>query len=112
MSRKVYLGDVGNEMCCSFCRRKAPEVKLISSPSDYPRAYICDQCIAVCTSILDDEEGERERDLWRELLDALRTWLERESEGADASSELDAVRRLATSILTGRPEPGSPPSLS
>ena len=32
--------------------------KLISSPSDYPRAYICDECVAVCNSILDDDKGE------------------------------------------------------
>lgn len=29
--------------------------KLISSPSDKPEAYICDQCITVCNSILEDE---------------------------------------------------------
>ena len=28
---------------------------LISSPSDYPRAYICDECIAVCKAILEDD---------------------------------------------------------
>ncbi len=33
--------------------------KLISSPSDYPRAYICDECIAVCNSILEDDRAER-----------------------------------------------------
>jgi ATP-dependent Clp protease ATP-binding subunit ClpX len=33
--------------------------KLISSPSDYPRAYICDECIAVCNSILEDDRGEQ-----------------------------------------------------
>ncbi len=32
--------------------------KLISSPSDYPRAYICDECIAVCNSILEDDRSE------------------------------------------------------
>jgi ATP-dependent Clp protease ATP-binding subunit ClpX len=32
--------------------------KLISSPSDYPRAYICDECIAVCNSILEDDRAE------------------------------------------------------
>jgi ATP-dependent Clp protease ATP-binding subunit ClpX len=44
---------------CSFCHKSQEVVaKLISSPSDYPRAYICDECIAVCNSILDDERGE------------------------------------------------------
>ncbi len=32
--------------------------KLISSPSDYPRVYICDECIAVCNSILEDDRRE------------------------------------------------------
>ena len=32
--------------------------KLISSPSDYPRAYICDECIAVCNSIMEDDKPE------------------------------------------------------
>ena len=32
--------------------------KLISSPSEYTRAYICDECIAVCNSILDDDRPE------------------------------------------------------
>jgi hypothetical protein len=33
--------------------------KLISSPSDYPRAYICPECIAVCNSIMEDDIPER-----------------------------------------------------
>jgi ATP-dependent Clp protease ATP-binding subunit ClpX len=33
--------------------------KLISSPSDYPRAYICDECIAVCNSILEDDRHDQ-----------------------------------------------------
>ena len=33
--------------------------KLISSPSDYPRAYICDECIEVCSRILDDDKAEQ-----------------------------------------------------
>jgi ATP-dependent Clp protease ATP-binding subunit ClpX len=31
---------------------------LISSPGEYPRAYICDECIAVCNSILEDDRPE------------------------------------------------------
>jgi ATP-dependent Clp protease ATP-binding subunit ClpX len=33
--------------------------KLISSPGDFPRAYICDECVAVCNSILEEERSER-----------------------------------------------------
>jgi ATP-dependent Clp protease ATP-binding subunit ClpX len=44
---------------CSFCHKSQDVVgKLISSPSDYPRAYICDECIAVCNSILEDDRHE------------------------------------------------------
>ena len=45
---------------CSFCHKSQDVVgKLISSPSDYPRAYICDECIAVCTSIIEDDRHEQ-----------------------------------------------------
>src|SRR3979409_1499927 len=43
-------------LLCSFCHKSQDAVaKLISSPSDYPRAYICDECVAVCNSILEDD---------------------------------------------------------
>jgi ATP-dependent Clp protease ATP-binding subunit ClpX len=43
---------------CSFCHKSQDAVaKLISSPSDYPRAYICDECVAVCNSILEDDKS-------------------------------------------------------
>src|SRR5213592_1415132 len=46
---------------CSFCHKSQDAVaKLISSPSDYPRAYICDECIAVCNSILEDDRNEQQ----------------------------------------------------
>ena len=45
---------------CSFCHKRQDEVgKLISSPSDYPRAYICDECIAVCWFIFEEEKNEK-----------------------------------------------------
>jgi len=45
---------------CSFCHKSQDVVgKLISSPSDYPRAYICDECISVCNSILEDDRHEQ-----------------------------------------------------
>ncbi len=44
---------------CSFCGKTQDQVgKLISSPSDYPRAYICDECVGVCNSILEDDQAE------------------------------------------------------
>lgn len=45
---------------CSFCHKSQDAVaKLISSPSEFPRAYICDECIAVCNSILEDDRHDR-----------------------------------------------------
>jgi ATP-dependent Clp protease ATP-binding subunit ClpX len=44
---------------CSFCHKSQDAVgKLISSPSDYPRAYICDECVAVCNSILEEDRSQ------------------------------------------------------
>ncbi len=45
---------------CSFCQKPQDAVaKLISSPGDHARTYICDECVAVCTSILEEERSER-----------------------------------------------------
>ena len=39
---------------CSFCRKTQDVVaKLISSPKHDAPAYICDECVSVCNSILD-----------------------------------------------------------
>lgn len=44
---------------CSFCHKSQDIVgKLISTPGDYPKAYICDECVAVCNSILEEDKGE------------------------------------------------------
>lgn len=47
---------------CSFCHKRQEFVgKLISSPSDWPRAYICDECIAVCYSIIEEDARQAHR---------------------------------------------------
>jgi ATP-dependent Clp protease ATP-binding subunit ClpX len=33
--------------------------KLISSPSEYPRSYVCNECVSVCQQILEDEKREQ-----------------------------------------------------
>jgi ATP-dependent Clp protease ATP-binding subunit ClpX len=44
---------------CSFCHKSAdPERRLISSPIEQSRIYICDECVAVCTRLL--EKGAEE----------------------------------------------------
>jgi len=45
---------------CSFCHKTQEQVeKLISSPSEYPRSYICNECVVVCQQILEDEKREQ-----------------------------------------------------
>ena len=44
---------------CSFCHKPQDAVgKLISSPGESPRAYICDECVTVCNSILEEDRAE------------------------------------------------------
>lgn len=104
-------------LCCSFCRKSQDSVsKLISSPSDYPRAYICDECIAVCASILADDRdrlpgvsgtpvnGEEKHALLAHqmtpsLLSAIEHWIRHESLGVDASHELGRVRKIAVEMM-------------
>jgi ATP-dependent Clp protease ATP-binding subunit ClpX len=45
---------------CSFCHKSQDQVeKLISSPSEYPRAYICNECVTVCQQILEEEKRDQ-----------------------------------------------------
>jgi ATP-dependent Clp protease ATP-binding subunit ClpX len=53
---------------CSFCHKVQEQVeKLISSPSEFPRAYICDECVRVCQQILDEEKREQTAPVSRRL---------------------------------------------
>ncbi len=94
-------GQSNNELRCSFCRKSQDTVgKLISSPSDDSRAFICDQCIVVCHSIIEDDRGPEGdpiagNPLLDEFLAAVEQWIERESHGQDESEQLSTVRRLA-----------------
>ena len=102
-------------MICSFCRKPQSEVqKLIASPSDGSRAYICDECIAVCANIVKEaaaetvpeqapiiEEGHPllEHARASELFAALELWIKRESLGEDAAEELGQVRAIAGEMM-------------
>lgn len=47
------------EKRCSFCHKGEDAVrKLISSPDDRPRAYICNECVAVCSKILQADSSD------------------------------------------------------
>ena len=53
-------GGGDSSLSCSFCHKDQNDVgKLISSPSEYPRAYICDECIAVCNAIFEEDRFAR-----------------------------------------------------
>ncbi|MBU5419440.1 ATP-dependent Clp protease ATP-binding subunit ClpX [Acetanaerobacterium sp. MSJ-12] len=46
-------GNSGNMLFCSFCGKSADEVsKLITGPG----VYICDECVSLCQSFLDDDD--------------------------------------------------------
>src|SRR5579864_9484314 len=91
---------------CSFCRKSQRTVgKLISSPNDYPRAYICDECIGVCAAILADDRAESappppmdsphpllNHPLASSLMEAIEIWIREESLGNDIVSALLNVR--------------------
>ncbi len=48
---------------CSFCHKTQAAVeRLIASPGESGRAYICNECIGVCQSILEEEKREQRSD--------------------------------------------------
>ncbi len=98
---------------CSFCGKSQDTVgKLISSPSDYPRAYICDECV-------DRYTPDEQRFLLSapaalpnrpshclmchpdalQLLAAIERWALAERERRDSDAELADVRRLARAMM-------------
>ena len=45
---------------CSFCRKSQDVVtKLIATPGDYPKSYICDECVLICNAILEEERSSK-----------------------------------------------------
>jgi ATP-dependent Clp protease ATP-binding subunit ClpX len=79
---------------CSFCHKSQDVVgKLISSPSDYPRAYICDECIAVCNSILEDDRQDHSHGAPHKLPKPLelKEYLDQYVVGQDATKKKLAV---------------------
>ncbi len=43
---------------CSFCGKGQHDVKKLIASSELPRVYICDECIAVCAFILEEDQPE------------------------------------------------------
>jgi len=52
-------GDENENLFCSFCGKNQKEVKkLIAGPA----VYICDECIQLCSEIIEEESGKEARD--------------------------------------------------
>jgi hypothetical protein len=109
-------GRQPSSLCCSFCQKSQDSVsKLISSPSSAPKAYICDECIAVCASILEDDRDPLPalsgaavnvdehpllaHRLTSSLLSAIKSWIGQESLGVDATREFGEVHRIARAMM-------------
>ncbi len=98
-------------LCCSFCRKHQDTVEtLIPSPDG--RAYICDQCIAVCAAIIEDARVASqdssssdlefvcrhpflEHPLVSQLLEAVESCVHEESIGNQEPVALSRMRTLA-----------------
>jgi ATP-dependent protease Clp ATPase subunit len=110
--------DTGS-LRCSFCGKTQEESgNLISSPSDYPSAYICAECIEVCMTIIEDQRADANRasgfvqpepqhpllsdSRASELMDCLTEWILQESLGQPAFEQLNRLRDLASRMLQER----------
>ncbi|NVM25242.1 MAG: ATP-dependent Clp protease ATP-binding subunit ClpX [Desulfobacterales bacterium] len=62
MTRK---DDLSGELVCSFCGKSQDEVKkLIAGPS----VYICDECVSLCSEIIDEEYEQEEKSKQKDFL--------------------------------------------
>ena len=55
--------DINDNLFCSFCGKNQKEVqKLIAGPA----VYICDECIQLCSEIIEEERGKevRKENFW------------------------------------------------
>ena len=107
-------------MQCSFSHKSKDVVgKLISSPSDYPRAYICEECVRVCNNILEDDGMKPPQaqhsnrpshcltchPMAPSLLLAVEQWVMAESQGRDPASCLFHLLDMARAMM-GLPSAG------
>lgn len=108
---------VASDLICSFCRKpKEAVAKLISSPGAHPRAYICDECVAVCAMIIDEDRAVPDapsednqpteephplvsHPLASRLMAAVERWIKQESLGADAAADIAEVRSVAGRMM-------------
>ena len=98
-------GDINDNLFCSFCGKNQKEVqKLIAGPA----VYICDECIQLCSEIIEEEKGKEEKDIDRLLLPKeIKGMLDEYVIEQDSAKKILAVavynhyKRLDSSIKTG-----------
>ncbi|PLX50248.1 MAG: ATP-dependent Clp protease ATP-binding subunit ClpX [Desulfobacteraceae bacterium] len=101
----VKKRDVNDNLFCSFCGKNQKEVqKLIAGPA----VYICDECIQLCSEIIEEERGKDEKDTERLLVPKeIKEMLDDYVIEQDAAKKILAVavynhyKRLDTSVKTG-----------
>ena len=61
------MGRNDDQIRCSFCNKSQAQVKkLIAGPND---TYICDECVEVCSEIIEEEMTYDENDSWTPFSD-------------------------------------------
>lgn len=61
------MGRNDDQIRCSFCNKSQAQVKkLIAGPND---TYICDECVEVCSEIIEEEMAYDENDFWTPFSD-------------------------------------------
>jgi len=115
MKTRKHLEAAGME--CSFCHKSQAVVRrLVSNPSDFrTRVYICDECITLCTYILEDDTDRFAHDpvdidshkrpavldnpLTLPFLRCVERWIKLESSGADCVTEFEGLRSAAVRLF-------------
>jgi ATP-dependent Clp protease ATP-binding subunit ClpX len=98
-------GEMNDNLFCSFCGKNQKEVqKLIAGPA----VYICDECIQLCSEIIEEERGKDEKDTERLLVPKeIKEMLDDYVIEQDAAKKILAVavynhyKRLDSTIKTG-----------
>ncbi|MBU1162172.1 MAG: ATP-dependent Clp protease ATP-binding subunit ClpX [Proteobacteria bacterium] len=97
--------DMNDNLFCSFCGKNQKEVqKLIAGPA----VYICDECIQLCSEIIEEEKGKDDKDTERLLVPKeIKEMLDDYVIEQDAAKKILAVavynhyKRLDTTVKTG-----------
>ena len=97
--------DINDNLFCSFCGKNQKEVqKLIAGPA----VYICDECIQLCSEIIEEEKGKDDKATDRLLVPKeIKAMLDDYVIEQDAAKKILAVavynhyKRLESSIKSG-----------